>query len=113
MSIETISNPLVEFSIRLIAHKFYQSSKLNRMLCIAIDLGYKIVKRDHSYNLAKLQLQQLTKNLGSIRRSKISSCKFGSLIMCILFYVQNTFPTFGQVSWKTSRAITEHINDML
>ena len=33
--------------------------------------------------------------------------------MCIFYIVQNTFPTFGQVSWKTNKSINEQINDMI
>ena len=54
MSIDTVSNPLVEFFVRVIAHKFYQSKRLNSVPCILVDLGYKIVKRDHNYNLVEL-----------------------------------------------------------
>ena len=56
MTIDTIKDPLVDFSIRIISHKFYQSSRLNSVPCIEVDIGYKIVKKDHTYDLAKLQL---------------------------------------------------------
>ena len=54
MTIDTIIDPLLEFSIRVISHKFYQSSRLNSVPCIALDICYKIVKKDHTYYLAKL-----------------------------------------------------------
>ena len=56
MTIDTITNPLIEFVVRVISHKFYQSSQLNSVPCIAVDVGYKIVKKDHTYDLAELQL---------------------------------------------------------
>ena len=52
--ITTIEDPVIEFTIRDIAHKFCQSSRLNNVLCIVVDLGYKIVKMDGSYDLANL-----------------------------------------------------------
>ena len=70
MTIDTIIDPLIAFVLRIIAHTFYQSNRLNNVPCIAVDVGYKIVKKDHTYNLAKLQLQQLTENLGAIRKTK-------------------------------------------
>ena len=70
MTIDTIKDPLVEFVVKAISHKFYLSSKLNSVPCIVVDVGYKIVKKDHTYDLAKLQLQQIVENLGTIRRSK-------------------------------------------
>ena len=87
MTIDTITDPLVDFVVRVISHKFYQSSRLNSVSCIVVDVGYKIVKRDHSYDLAELQLQQIMENLGAIRRTKGAHCKFGSILVCIFFYV--------------------------
>ena len=57
MSIDTIKEPLVDFVVKVISHKFYQSSRLNSVPYIAVDVGYKIVKKDHAYDLAELQLQ--------------------------------------------------------
>ena len=70
MTIDAITNPLIEFSIRVISHKFYQSSRLSSVPCIEVDVGYKIVKKDHTYDLAELWLQQLMENLGAIRKNK-------------------------------------------
>lgn len=56
MTIDIIADPLVGFVVRAIAHKFYQSSRLNNVPCMAVDIGYKIVKKDHTYGLAELQL---------------------------------------------------------
>ena len=62
MSTDSILDPLIGFVVRVIAQKFFQSRKINTVSCMAIDLGYKIVKRDHTYDLIELQLQQLSKN---------------------------------------------------
>ena len=70
MRIDTIIDPLINFSMRVISHKFYQSNKLNSVPCIAMDVGYKIVKRDHTYDLAELRRQQIMEKLGAIRRTK-------------------------------------------
>ena len=78
--------------MRIIAHKLYQSIRINSVPCIAIDLGYKIVNNDHSYDLTDLQLQQLSENLGAVRKAKNDSCEFGSLLVCIFFYAQNSYP---------------------
>ena len=70
MIIDTIIDPLLNFAVRVISHKFYQSSRLNSVPCIAMYVGYKIVKKDHTYDLAELQLQQVMENLGAIRKTK-------------------------------------------
>ena len=52
MTIDTITDPLINFVVRVISHKFYQSSRLNSVPYITMDVGYKIVKKDHTYDLA-------------------------------------------------------------
>ena len=105
IKIDTIIDPLVNFVVRVISHNFYQSSKLNNVPCIFVDVGYKIVKRDHTYDLVELQLQQIMESLGAIRRTKGAQCKFGSILVCIFFYVQNEFSSFEKIGWKTNRSI--------
>ena len=56
MTIDTIIDSLIESVVRVISHKFYQSRRLNSVPCIAVDVGHKIVKMDHTYDLAELQL---------------------------------------------------------
>ena len=34
-------------------------------------------------------------------------------MVCIFFYVQNEFPSFGKVNWKTNRSVIEQINDLI
>ena len=54
MTIDTITDPLINFFMRVISHKFYQSRRLNSVPCIVVDVGYKIVKRDNTCDLAEL-----------------------------------------------------------
>ena len=54
MTIDTMIDPLISIAVRVIAHKFYQSSRLNSVPYIVGDVGYKIVKKDHTYDLAEL-----------------------------------------------------------
>ena len=52
-------------------------------------------------------------NLGEIRNSKSDQCKFGSILVCIFFYVQNEFPSFGKLGWKTNRLVVVQINEYI
>ena len=87
MAIDIVTDPLLKFFIRVISHKFYQSSRLNSVPYMVVDIGYKIMKKYHTYDLAELKLQQLVENLGAIRKTKSAQCKFGSIIVYIFFYV--------------------------
>ena len=107
MKIDTIKDPLLDFYVRIISHKFYQSSRLNSVLCIAVDVAYKLVKKDHTYDLAELMLQQINENLGAIRKSKGAQCKLGLVLVCMFFYVMKEFPSFGKVNWDQNKTIVE------
>ena len=96
MAIDTITEPLLDLVVRIISHKFYQSSRLNNLPCIVVDGAYKLVKKDHTYDLAKLMFQQINENLGAIRKTKGDQCKFGSVLVCIFFYLIKEFPFYRQ-----------------
>ena len=87
MFIDSISDPLIAFVVRVIDQKFFNYSRLNNVYCMVVDLGYKIVKRDYTYDLVEFQLQQLSENLEVIRKTKSESCEFGSLLVSKFFYV--------------------------
>lgn len=53
----TIKDPEIDFAVNVIANKFYQSNWSGSVLCISIDIAWKIVKKDHSYDIVDLQLQ--------------------------------------------------------
>lgn len=92
IKISTIEDEKIKFTVRVTNHKFYQSRQPGSAPCVIVDLGCKIIKKDHSYNLAKLQLTQLVENLESIRKTKHSICNFGSLVAFIFFYCKICFP---------------------
>lgn len=87
MKISSILDIELKFGIHIIAHKIYSSSRLNSVSCKDVDLAYKVVKNNLSFDLGELLLRQLNKNMESIRTSKNNSCKFGSLLTCLFFYV--------------------------
>lgn len=113
MSIDTITEPLLDFYVRIISHKFYHSSRLNNVPCIAVDVSHKLVKKDHTYDLSKLMFQQINENLGAIRKTKGAQCKFGSILKCMLFYIMKEFPSIGKVKWDQGKTIAEKINDYI
>ena len=107
MTIDTITEPLLDFAVRIISHKFYQSSRLNSVPCIVVDVAYKLVKKDHTYDLAELIFQQINENLGAIRKSKGAHCKFGSILVCMFFYLMKEFPSISKVKWNLDKTIVE------
>lgn len=74
LSITNISNPLIQSSVRVIAQKFYQSSKLNSVPCMVVGQVWKILMKDNEYDIAELQKLKLVENLSSIRKVKNSMC---------------------------------------
>lgn len=70
ITINTIKDLLISFVLRVISHKFYQSSMLNSVPCTTVDVAYKVVKKDHTYDLSEMMIQKINENLGAIRKSK-------------------------------------------
>lgn len=60
----------LRFGIHIIAHKIYNSSQLNSVPCEAIDLAYKVVKKNLEFDLLDLLLKKLNKNMDNIRHPK-------------------------------------------
>ena len=58
-------------------------------------------------------MQQINENLGAIRRSKGTWCKFGAILVCIFFYVHNEFPSFCKVVWKENLSIIAQVNEYI
>ena len=57
MKISSMTNTEFKFGIHLIAHKIYSSRFLNSVSCEVVDLAYKVVKNNLSYDLADLLLK--------------------------------------------------------
>ena len=57
MKINSVTDAKLKFGIHVIAHKIYSSSCLNSVSCEAIDLAYKVMKNNLSYDLANLLLK--------------------------------------------------------
>ena len=57
MKISSVTEEKLKFGIHIIAYKIYNSSRLNNVSCEAIDLAYKVVKNNLSYDLTNLLLK--------------------------------------------------------
>jgi hypothetical protein len=113
LKVSTISDIELRFGIHIITHKIYSSSRLNSVPCEAVDLAFKIVKKNLEFDLSELLLVQLNKNMESIRTSKNNPCKFGSLLTCLFFYIQKFFPSKGTVEWRKDTPILYQINEFI
>ena len=66
MKISSVTDPKLKFGIHIIAHKIYSSGHPNSISCEVVDLAYKVVKNNLSFDLVELLLNQLNKNMDSI-----------------------------------------------
>ena len=87
MKISCVTNLELKFGIHIIVHKIYSSSYPNSVSCEAVDLAYKVVKNNLSFDLIELLLNHLNKNMERIWSYKNNLCKFGFLLTCLFFYV--------------------------
>lgn len=113
MKISSVIDAELKFVIHVIAHKIYSLSYLNSLSCKVVDLAYKVVKNNLSYDLAEFLLRQFNKNMESIRTSKNNPYKFGSLLVCLFFYVHKYFPSKGMVVWRKDVPILHQINEYI
>ena len=86
---------------------------MNSVPCEAMDLAYKVVKKNLEFGLVALLLKQLNKNMDSINTSKINPCKFDSLLTCLFFYVQKFFPSKGSIVWRKDTPVLYQINEFI
>ena len=113
IKISSVIDMELKFNIHIITHKIYSSSRLNSVLCEAMELAYKVVKNNLSLDLAELLLNQFNKNMESIRTSKNNPFKFGSLLTCLFFYVYKFFPSKGTVVWRKDVPVPYQINEYI
>ena len=113
MKISSITDVELKFGTHVIAHNIYSSSQQNSVSCEVVDLAYKIVKNNLSYDLVDLLLKQLNKNMESIQTSKNKPCMFGSLLTCLFFYVQKFFPSKSMVEWRKDVPALYQINEYI
>lgn len=66
LKVRNVSDMELRFWIHIIAHKIYSSNQLNSVSCEAIDLAYKVVKKNLEYYLLDLLLKQLNKNMNLV-----------------------------------------------
>ena len=100
LKISSVTDVDLRFGIHIIAHKIYSSSQSNSVPCEAVNLAYKIIKKNMEFDLLDVLLKQLNKNTDSVKTSKNNSFKFSFLLTCLFFYVQKFFPSKGIVVWR-------------
>lgn len=113
LNISTIKDPAVKFAAHVIGYKIFQSSRPNSVPYNTMDMAYKIVKKDHRVDLAKLLLHQLHDNMKKIKENKSNTCKYRSLLVCTFLYLQKFVPGIGKVNWQSVKLITAQISDMM
>ena len=67
MRISSVIDVELKFGIHVITHKIYSSSCQNSVSCEVVDLAYKVVKNNMSYDLVDFLLKKLNKNVDSIQ----------------------------------------------
>lgn len=87
-----IEDAKVRFSSAVLGYRVYQSSRMNSVPSGAIHVAYRIIKEDATYDICEMIKSQFMVNMERIKKDKKQSFKYGSLLVCIFFYVQNFFP---------------------
>lgn len=95
----------LRFVSNIISYQIFQSFRVDSVPCGAIDIAYKIVKKDMKIDLCEIFMKQLDDNMNTIRKEKSTTLKFSPLLVCIFFYFHNFFPTIGKITCKEDKPI--------
>ena len=57
LRINNVTDIELRFGIHIISHNIYSSSRLNSVPCEAVDLAYKVVKKNLQYDLSYVLLK--------------------------------------------------------
>ena len=71
------------------------------------------MKNNLSFELVELLLNQVNKNMESIKGSKNNPCKCRSLLICLFFFVQQFLPSKGTIVWRKDVPILYQINEYI
>lgn len=99
----------MKYASLMIGHKIYFTNRENLVLATTIYIGYDMVVKGADYDLCELLQLQLLEN---IKQSKKKNCafKFGSLIICLLFYfMKRLLGKSEDVFWNPSRPVGHQI----
>lgn len=113
MAITHIKDGEVIFASAVLGYRVYQSSQMNSVSRGVMHVGYQIIKEDATYDICEMIQSQFMVNIERIKKDKKQSFKYGSLMVCIFFYVQIFFPGKGNVVWSQEKPIMVQIGEMI
>lgn len=113
MIITHIEDAKVRFAFVVLGYMVYQSSRMNSVSSCAIHARYRIIKEDETYDICEMIQSQFMVNMEIIKKDKKQSFKYGSLLVCIFFYVQNFSLGKRKVVWSQEKPIMVQIGEMI
>lgn len=87
MTITPIEDMEGRFASVVLGCRVYQSSCMNIVSSGTIHASYQIIKEDATYDICEMIKSQFMVNMELIKKVKKQSFKYGSLLVCIFFYV--------------------------
>lgn len=112
LTTKDIRNPKIKYALIMIGCKLYFTNRENPVSTTTINMTYEMVEKGEDYDLCELLKLKLLENLQKIKDSKYDF-KFGTLIICSLFYFLNEVPKTKNVVWLRDRPIAHQIRDYL
>lgn len=105
-----ITNPAMKYVAIMIGHKIYFTNREKNLSATTINIGYDMVANGPNYDLCEILQKQLFENLKMTREKKYTF-KFGSLIVCLLFYFLTRLPRRDVVViWDISKYVAHQIS---
>lgn len=100
---------IIEYDVRIASmvmeYKVYESSRANIVSNLAIYASYRILKENKLYDLYGVLLSELMRNLNKIKNCKKYIFNFGTLIICLAFYLMKETLGIGKIQWDYDKLL--------
>lgn len=113
MIVNSIKNDLVKYACMVIGYQTLSASKINSISAAMVNVTYRMIKEDASFDLCTDMQRQLLLNLKSIKQDNALRFKFGQLLVGLFFYFQGYFLGVGEIQWSADQPVTEQIKESL
>lgn len=113
MTVNTIFDDLVKYACMVIGYQIFYASRMNFVPVVVVNVAYKMIKEDTTFDLCTCLQKQLLLNLKSIKQDNSLRFKFGQLLVGLFFYFQGYFPGVGDVQWFVDLLVSRQIKESL
>lgn len=112
LKIDIIRDVDVRYATMGISYNVYYKNRESSCVSTGVHVTYLMVKENAEYDLCEIIWRQLLDNI-EMSKSEMYLFRYGSLIVCLVFYFLNTLPRAENVAWRNDMTIGSKIKGYL